>query len=78
MQNPALFVRVSLPHGHFTVPAATAERCGWRVLDDHDALDANGRPLPPKLRVDHGAVTESTTDPEADVSADLEETENEY
>jgi hypothetical protein len=43
------FVRVSLPHGHFTVPAATAERGGWTVLKQ-DAVDKSGRPLPPKPR----------------------------
>lgn len=75
MLNP--FVRVSRPHGHFSVPAAVAVRGGWEVLADHDAVDANGHPLPPKLRVNLGAVTESIPDPEADVSADLEETENE-
>ena len=75
MQDPALFVRVSRPHGHFTVPAAVAERGGWQVLDGHDALDANGRPLPPKLREAIPAVTPDHTDPEADVSADFEETE---
>jgi hypothetical protein len=45
----AKFVRVSLPHGHFTVPAATAERGGWTVLEQ-GALDKFGRPLPPKPR----------------------------
>jgi hypothetical protein len=45
------FVRVSTPRGHFTVPAATAERAGsaWRVLKQ-DAVDKFGRPLPPKPR----------------------------
>ena len=76
MPNP--FVRVSTARGHFTVPLASALRGGMTVLDDHDALDANGRPRPPKLRADMGAVTESNPDPEADVSVDLEETENEY
>ena len=76
MLNP--FVRVTTPRGHFTVPLSTASRAGWQVLDDHDALDANGRPRPPKLRTDLGAVTETNPDPEADVSADLEETENEH
>ena len=43
------FVRVSLPHGHFSVPAATAERGGWQILKQ-DAVDKFGRPLPPKPR----------------------------
>ena len=43
------FVRVSLPHGHFSVPAATAERGSWTVLKQ-DAVDKFGRPLPPKPR----------------------------
>jgi hypothetical protein len=65
--NPGTFVRVSLPHGHFTVTAVTAARGGWRVLK-RDALDAKGRPLPPKLREDKLAAT--PTDPEADASVD--------
>lgn len=53
MQNPALFVRVSTPEGHYTVPAAVAERSdsSWKVLKQ-DALDKGGRPLAPKPRVD--------------------------
>ena len=43
--KPPLFVRVSLPHGHFTVPRVTAERAGWTVLKQ-DAVDTQGRPLP--------------------------------
>ena len=62
--NPATFVRVSLPSGHYTVPAVTAERGGWRVLK-RDALDKKGRPLPPKLRDDKLAATPTPTDPEA-------------
>jgi hypothetical protein len=65
--NPGTFVRVSLPHGHFTVTAVTAERGGWRVLK-RAALDAKGRPLPPKLREDKLAAT--PTDPEASASVD--------
>ncbi len=47
------FVRISNDHGHFSVPAATAERAGsrWRVLQQ-DAVDKNGRVLPPKPRED--------------------------
>jgi hypothetical protein len=45
----------------------TAERGGWRVLK-RAALDAKGRPLPPKLREDKLAAT--PTDPEADASVD--------
>lgn len=68
-ETPPLFVRVSTEAGHFSVPAAVAERAdsstGWRVLKQ-DALDKNGRPLPPKLRTsrrspkprdDHAAAT---------------------
>ena len=65
--NPGTFVRVSLPHGHFTVTAVTAARGGWRVLK-RAALDAKGRPLPPKLREDKLAAT--PTDPEASASVD--------
>jgi hypothetical protein len=46
-----LFVRVSLPWGHFTTTKAAADRGKWRVLKQ-DALDGNGRPLPPKPRTD--------------------------
>lgn len=66
MQDPNLFVRVSLRSGHFTVPAATAARCGWHVLHDADATDNTGRPLPPTLRADTGAATPPETEPEAD------------
>jgi hypothetical protein len=52
-QNPALRVRVSTENGHHTVTAVAAERAGsrWRVLKQ-DAVDRDGRPLPPKPRVD--------------------------
>ena len=68
------FVRISNDLGHFSVPAAIAERDkSWRVLKQ-DAVDRHGRPLPPKLRVDLDAAT-PTPEPEAtDVSADTEET----
>jgi hypothetical protein len=69
-ENPALFVRVSLPHGHFTVPAATAEAGGWRVLK-RDAVDSDGRPLPPKLRDDPDAATPTPTESEAPASDEL-------
>lgn len=49
--TPSRFVRVSLPHGHFTVNRVTAERGGWRILQQ-DAVDRDGRPLPPKPRVE--------------------------
>ena len=67
------FVRISNENGHFSVPAAIAERDkSWRVLKQ-DAVDRHGRPLPPKLRVDLDAAT--PTESEAnDVSADTEET----
>lgn len=54
----ARFVRVSLPHGHFSVPAATAERGNWTVLKQ-DATDKFGRPLPPKPResIEEAAAT---------------------
>lgn len=69
--NPALFVRVSTPAGHFTVPAAVAERAGssWRPLKQ-DALDKFGRPLPPKLRVDIAAATPAPTESEAHADDD--------
>lgn len=71
-ENPALFVRVSTPAGHFTVSAASAERAGsaWRVLKQ-DALTKTGHPRPPKLRVDLVAAT--PTDSEANASDDSEE-----
>ena len=62
-ENPALWVRVSLPAGHFTVPAAVAEADpSWRVLKQ-DALDSSGHPLPPKLREDIPAATPATNKP---------------
>ncbi|GGL27674.1 hypothetical protein H9L10_03535 [Phycicoccus endophyticus] len=50
-ENPALFVRVSTKKGHSTAPRAVAERDGssMRVLKQA-AVDAAGRPLPPKPR----------------------------
>jgi hypothetical protein len=48
-ENPARFVRVSTPEGHFTVPAAVAERTGMKVLKQ-DALSKTGQPLPDKPR----------------------------
>ena len=58
-ENPALFVRVSTPAGHFTVAAATAERAGsdWRPLAQ-DALDKFGHPLAPKPREDIASPTQ--------------------
>lgn len=52
-QTPPTFVRVSTPNGHFTVPAAVAERAGsdWTVLKQ-DAVDKFGRPLAPKPRTE--------------------------
>ena len=71
-ENPALFVRVSTPEGHFTVSAASAERAGasWRVLKQ-DPFTKAGTPRPPKLRVDLVAAT--PTDSEANASDDSEE-----
>lgn len=43
------WVRVSRPHGHFTVTRQQAERGGWKVLKSA-AVDEFGRPLPAKLR----------------------------
>jgi hypothetical protein len=76
-RNPALFVRVSTPAGHFSVPTAVASKAGsaWRVLKQ-DAVDKDGRPLPHKLRSDIAAATPAETEPETtDVSADTEESE---
>ena len=67
------FVRVSLPHGHFTVPAATAARGGWRVLKQ-SAYDKHGRLRPPKLRVGLVAAT-PTPDTEAPAPVESEESE---
>lgn len=71
-ENPDLFVRVSTPAGHFTVPAAVAEAAdsSWRVLKS-DALDQFGKPVPPKLREDIPAAT--PTDAEADTAAGTSE-----
>jgi hypothetical protein len=71
-ETPPVFVRVSTPDGHFTVPAAVAERAGseWRVLKQ-DALDYLGNPLPPKLREDKLAATPSKS--EAPASDDTKE-----
>ena len=50
----AEWVRVSTPAGHFTVTRTVFEKSsGWRELTG-DALDARGRPLPPKYREDVG------------------------
>ena len=69
-----MFVRISNEHGHFSVPEAVAARdSSWRVLKQ-DAVDKHGRPLPPKLRADMAAAT-PTTESEASVSADIEESE---
>ena len=70
------FVRISNDLGHFSVPAAIAERDkSWRVLKQ-DAVDRHGRPLPPKLRVDLDAATPTPPETEAtDASADTEESE---
>lgn len=73
MQNPAVFVRVSLPEGHYTVPAAIAERGSWRVLKQ-GALDKKGRPLPPKPREDKLAAT-PTPEPETVSGETSEESE---
>ena len=68
------FVRISNENGHFSVPAAIAERDkSWRVLKQ-DAVDRHGRPLPPKLRVDIDAATPTPESEANDVSADTEET----
>lgn len=75
MENPQRFVRVSLPHGHFTVPAAMADRGGLRVLDGREAVDRHGRPLPPKPREDLLAATPEETDPEVEPSDNTEESE---
>lgn len=62
-QNPDLFVRASLPAGHFTVTAETARRGRFRVLKQ-PAFDKFGQPRPPKLRVDLVAAT-----PESEAAA---------
>lgn len=71
MDNPNTFARVSTREGHFTVPAAVAERAGMRVLKKK-AVDKAGHPLPPKLRENKLAAT-PTPEPEADASADTPE-----
>jgi hypothetical protein len=48
-ENPALRVRVSLPDGHHTVAAVTAERGGWKVLDT-EPNTKSGMPRPRKPR----------------------------
>ena len=74
MRNPDLFVRVSTPRGHFSVPAAVAARSSWRVLK-RPATDASGRPLPPKLREPRLAATPIPTDPEIASGETSEESE---
>jgi hypothetical protein len=49
MENPALRVRVSLPDGHHTVAAVTAQRGDWKVLDT-EPNTKSGRPRPRKPR----------------------------
>lgn len=71
-EDPALFVRVSLPDGHHTVPAAVAELGGWTVLGT-DALDRTGhlrrhKPRTTKPRDDLAAATPHK--PEAPASVD--------
>ena len=81
--TPSLFVRVSTPAGHFSVPRAVADRAdaatGWRVLKQ-PAVGKDGRPLPPKLREkrrptkprDVSAAATHTPEPET-VSGDTTE-----
>ncbi len=50
MAEHPVFVRVSRPHGHFTVTRHAAEKGGWKVLKEWP-MRPDGRPKPPKLRV---------------------------
>ena len=63
-ENPDLWVRVSTPAGHFTVPrdVADAADSSWRVLKQ-DALDQFGHLVAPKLREDIPAATPATNKP---------------
>lgn len=57
MQNPDLFVIVSLPSGLHRVPRVVAERGGWRILKDAPNRKRRQRERYPKPRVDLGAAT---------------------
>lgn len=74
MNNPAEFVRVSTPAGHFSVPAAVAaagvESGAWKAMKQ-EAVDKNGNLLPPKLRDAIAAATPTKT--EGKSSADSKE-----
>ena len=65
MQNPDLFVEVSLPGGIYRVPRAIAERGGWKPLGE-----TKRKRRTPKPRVKIGAATPN--DPE-NVSGDTSE-----
>lgn len=82
MENPALFVRISTPDGHFAMPAAIAARDkSLKVIADRPASDGLGGVEQPKprrrksaartRRASKGAVTPPI--PEANVSADIPE-----
>lgn len=75
MQNPGLFTRVSLPHGHATMPAAIAARGGFPLAGSPALGGKAGKPRPRKLRVSLGAAT--PTPPETGASpAESEESES--
>lgn len=54
------FVRVKGPDGaEFTTGERAAKASGYKVLDK-DAVDANGRPLPPKYDIHKGGTVAKT------------------
>lgn len=76
MDNPALFVHVSLPSGIYRMPRAVAERAGLKPLGEtsppRSPAPKRRRRAAPKLREDSLAVTPES-EPETSVSADTEE-----
>lgn len=69
MQNPDLFVEVSLPGGIYRVPRAIAERGDWKPLGE-----AKRKRRTPKPRVKIGAAT-PTPEPETVSGETSEESE---
>lgn len=63
MSDP-LFVRVSDPQTGYHRTAHVTEVAtnpALKVLADHDAVDANGNPLPPKFTVEKASTTSKET-----------------
>lgn len=88
MQNPDIFVHVSLPSGVHRVPRAVAERAGWEPLGETKPKRSPAakprvkkgttrrkprKAAAPKPRANPGAATPITPDPEATASVNPEE-----